>query len=326
MAKASTSASADDLLLLEGMFARSSARSVATITVEYGLIALGMALGVMMENPYGYACAVLLIGTRQYALGECMAHEASHRNLSRKRWLNEALGIVVSWPFFFTLLGYRRFHNRLHHGINLKDAGNSIYEDYQDWGLPPDEVPLGRAAAYWHLVGKPLIGVVSVRHLIKTIEDFYWDSDLLENTAMLVFWAIVFVLAAYFGLLAELLLYWIVPFFVVVPVLNYWSEVGDHYRVTDAATRSNLNWFLNTLVAHDIGYHGLHHHRPSMPWFRLRRAYPIFQHELQEQISRGYWMTFRQIMAEERRLRGEKPAPPVPAWQGCSDDTTRRAN
>jgi fatty acid desaturase len=325
MANASIPASAVDPLP-EDTFAKSSARAVATITAEYGLIGLGMALGAMVESPYGYACAVLLIGTRQYALGECMAHEASHRNLSRRRWLNEALGIVVSWPFFFTLHGYRRFHNSLHHGINLKDANNSIYEDYQDWGLPPDEVPLGRVAAYWYLVGKPLLGVVSIRHLIKTIADFYWDSDLRENTAMLIFWVAVFVLVAYLGLLAELFLYWIVPLFVVVPVLNYWSEVGDHYRVTNAATRSNLNWCLNTLVAHNIGYHALHHHRPSIPWFRLRRSYPVCRHELQEQVSGGYWMTFRQIMAEERRLRSEKPATPVATWQGRSDDTTWRAS
>jgi fatty acid desaturase len=315
----------------DGMFARSSARSVATITGEYALIALGVVLGVSAGNPWGYACAVFLIGTRQYALGECMAHEASHRNLSRTTWLNEALGIAVSWPFFFTLHGYRRFHNRLHHGIDLKDGENSIYEDYQDWGLPPDDVPLGRSAACWHLVGKPLIGIISFRHLVKTIEDFYWDSDLLENTAMLIFWAAVLLLAAYFGLLAGLLLYWIVPFFVVVPVLNYWSEVGDHYRVTGASTRSDLNWYVNTLVAHNIGYHGLHHYRPSIPWFRLRRAYPIFQRELQEQVSGGYWMTFCQIMAEERRLRSGKPAPPVSAppvyvRQGCSDNAAGRAN
>jgi fatty acid desaturase len=186
-------------------------------------------------------------------------------------------------------------------------------------------VPLGLAAAYWHLVFKPILGVVGFRHLVKTLQDFYWDSDLVENTAMLVFWAVICVLAAYFGLSVELLLYWMVPLFVILPVLNYWSEIGDHYRVTDAATRSNLNWFLNSLVAHNIGYHGLHHHRPSIPWFRLRRVYPIFRHELKEQVSRGYWMTFRQIMAEEQRLRsGESGALPR-AWESGGIKSTRPA-
>jgi fatty acid desaturase len=131
------------------------------------------------------------------------------------------------------------------------------------------------------------------------LEDFYWDGDLVETKLMLTTWVVIFAAAAMFGLLAQLFLYWIIPWLVVVPVLNYWSEVGDHYRVTGAKTRSNLNWLLNTLIAHNIGYHGLHHHHPSIPWFRLPIAYRIFRNELVEQVSDGYVATFRQILAAE---------------------------
>ena len=278
-------------------------RSIATIVAEYALIGFGVALGRAFGGIWTYVAVVLLIGTRQYALGECMAHEASHRNLSRRAWLNEALGIALCWPFFFTLGGYRRFHNRLHHKTSLRDDANSIYEDYEDWGLPPAGSPLHRRAAWWHLVFKPLLGVIGVRHLMKTVEDFYWDRDLVENTAMLSFWALVVVLFAYGGWLAGLFFYWMVPWLVVLPVLNYWSEVGDHYRVAGAETRSNLSWPLNKLVAHNIGYHALHHRYPSIPWFRLPRAYGEFRHELTEQVSRGHVMTFRQIMQATVTIR-----------------------
>jgi fatty acid desaturase len=282
---------------LADLCARNSWRAIATITAEYAFIAISVTIGQALQGVWTYLAIVLFVGTRQYALGECMAHEASHRNLSSTRWLNEGLGIAVCWPFFVTLGGYRRFHNRLHHRVSLTDDENSIYEDYEDWGLPPEEIPLSRWAGYWHLVVKPLVGVIGVRHLIKTIQDFYWDRDLAENTIMLAVWAAIVAAATYFALLDELLLYWIVPWLIVVPVLNYWSEVGDHYRVTGALTRSNLNWALNTLVAHNIGYHALHHRHPSIPWFRLARAYPIFHSELEEQVSNGYLSTFRQIMA-----------------------------
>ena len=249
------------------------------------------------RKPLGIPVDRFRLGTRQYASGGCMAHEASHRNLSSERWLNEALGIAVCWPFFVTLGGYRRFHNRLHHRISLADEENSIYEDYEDWGLPSEEVPLEpvgrllasrRQAADWgdrspsshkndrgFLLGSRSRG----KH-----DDAYSLGSFVAA-------------AAYFALLDELLLYWIVPWLIVVPVLNYWSEVGDHYRVTGALTRSNLNWSLNTFVAHNIGYHALHHRHPSIPWFRLAEAYPIFRSELEEQVSSGYLSTFRQIMA-----------------------------
>jgi fatty acid desaturase len=282
---------------LASLCARSSFRAVATIAAEYAIIAGCVFFSHAADAWWAYLAALVVIGTRQYALGECMAHEASHRNLSSIRWLNEALGIAVCWPFFVTLGGYRRFHNRLHHGINLDHEENSIYEDYEDWGLPPEEATLGRGAGYWHLVIKPLIGVIGVRHLFKTVEDFYWERDLRENTLMLLSWSALLIAACYYSLLDEVLLYWIVPWLVVVPVLNYWSEVGDHYRVTGALTRSNVSWILNTFIAHNIGYHGLHHRHPSIPWFRLAKAHRRFRGDIVEQISTGYVDTFRQIMA-----------------------------
>jgi fatty acid desaturase len=299
--------------MLADLSARSTWRATATIAAEYALIALSVTIGQAFENIWAYLLIGIFVGTRQYALGECMAHEASHRNLSRTRWFNEALGIAVCWPFFMTLAGYRRFHNRLHHRISLADDENSIYEDYEDWGLPPEEVPLSRRAAYWHLVIKPLVGVIGVRHLIKTVEDFYWDGDLAENTMMFTMWAAIFAVAAFFGLFVDLFLYWIIPWLVVVPVLNYWSEVGDHYRVTGAETRSNLNWLLNTLIAHNIGYHALHHLYPSIPWFRLPRAYRVFRNELEEQVSDGYVATFRQIIAPEPAWGSKHIGQPPPA-------------
>ena len=279
---------------------RSSARAVATIAAEFVLIALAIAIGWAFDTIWAYPPLILLIGTRQYALGECMAHEASHRNLSRRPWLNEVLGIAVSWPFFFTLAGYRRFHNRLHHKTALTDDANSIYEDYEDWGLPPATSPLPPRSAVWHLIAKPLLGLIGIRHLLKTIEDFYWDRDLAENTAMLSFWALVVGLCAYAGWLGGLFLWWILPWLVVLPILNYWSEVGDHYRVAGAETRSNLSWPLNRLVSHNIGYHGLHHRDPAIPWFILPRAYGELRLELREQVSNGYREIFRQILAESQ--------------------------
>src|SRR5262249_5605657 len=102
------------------LYARSSWRSAATIGFEYALIASSVAVARANGGIWVYLLIILLIGTRQYALGECMAHEASHRNLSRSAYLNEALGIAVCWPCFFTLNGYRRFHNRLHHKVDLR--------------------------------------------------------------------------------------------------------------------------------------------------------------------------------------------------------------
>jgi fatty acid desaturase len=134
-------------------------------------------------------------------------------------------------------------------------------------------------------------------HLVKTVRDFGYDFDLWETRMMLAAWAAVIVGAAQFSFLRELILYWLIPYAFVFSTLNYWSEVGDHYRVTGAATRSDLNWFVNTFVSHNIGYHALHHKYSSIPWFRLPEAYRAHNAEVVEQVSHGYWETFAQIIA-----------------------------
>ena len=72
------------------------------------------------------ALAILVIGTRQYALGEALLHEASHWHLSSSKPVNDLLGAILAWPAFTSLAAYRRFHNRLHHELDIADSENSI--------------------------------------------------------------------------------------------------------------------------------------------------------------------------------------------------------
>jgi fatty acid desaturase len=58
-----------------------------------------------------------------------------------------------------------------------------------------------------------------------------------------------------------------------------------------------LNWFINTFISYNIGYHALHHKYSSIPWFHLPEAYCAHNTEIAEQVSHGYWETFVQIIA-----------------------------
>jgi fatty acid desaturase len=278
---------------------RSTVRALLTIAAEYAIIAGAIATAVALPaNVWPVtALAILVIGTRQYALGEALLHEASHWHLSSSKRINELLGAILAWPAFTSLAAYRRFHNKLHHELDIADTENSIWEDYEGWGLPAPSQKLGRARAFWLLVIRPVIGLTGIMHLFKTVRDFGYDFDLRETRLMLIAWALVIVGAAYFSLWRELILYWLIPYTFIFSTLNYWSEVGDHFRVSGAKTRSDLNWFFNTFVTHNIGYHALHHKYSSIPWFRLPEAYRAHRGEIVEQVSQGYWETFAQIVA-----------------------------
>ena len=88
---------------------------------------------------------------------------------------------------------------------------------------------LSRARAFWLLVLRPAFGLTGVMHLYRAVRDFGYDFDLRETRLMLAAWAAVIAGAAYFSLLGELILYWLVPYIFVLSTLNYWSEVGDHF-------------------------------------------------------------------------------------------------
>jgi len=277
---------------------RSTTRALLTIAGEYAIITIAIAAATVPDTGWPVkVLAILVIGARQYALGEALLHEASHWHLSNSKSVNDLLGSLLAWPAFTSLTAYRRFHNRLHHGLDIADPENSIWGDYEDWGLPAPSRRLNFAGAFWLLVLRPAVGLTGMMHLSKTVQDFSYDFDLRETRLMLTAWAVVIVGATYFFMWPELILYWLIPYTFIFSTLNYWSEVGDHYRVRGAKTRSDLNWVVNTFISHNIGYHALHHRYSSIPWFRLPEAYRTHNAEIVEQVSHGYWETFAQIVA-----------------------------
>jgi len=290
---------------------RSTMRALLTLAVEYAIItgAIFIATAVSDTGWPVRVLAIIIIGMRQYALGEALLHEASHWHLSNSKSVNNLLGAILAWPVFTSLTAYRRYHNRLHHEVDIANPRNSIWEEYEEWGWPAQSRTLDPARAFWLLVLRPAIGLTGIMHLFNTAQDFIYDFDLWETRLMLTAWAVVIAAATYFSLWHELIVYWLIPYTFIFSTLNYWSEVGDHYRVSGAQTRSDLNWFLNTFISHNIGYHALHHKYSSIPWFRLPEAYRAHKAEIVEQVSHGYWETFVQIIAYTPPLQHKSRMP-----------------
>ena len=283
-----------ELPLAQSFRNQSNLRGVFTVFGEYGLIVAALFVAYLYPSWWLYPLLVLLIGTRQYALAEVMTHEAVHSNLCADRRLNELLGRVTSWPFFYVFSGYRRYHLE-HHRVPLTDDDNNILEQYEAWGLPSTDEPLGRTRALWLFLGRSLCGIMAIHHVRTICSNVYYDRDLPENYLMMGFWLCVVALFWHFGLLVELLIYWIIPQLLVIGTLDFWSETSDHYRVRGADTRSDLNPFLNRFISYNIGYHALHHRFPGIPWFQLPAAYRALRGELREEMSRGFTQTWRQI-------------------------------
>jgi len=283
-----------DRVVLTALYRRDTTHTLIVLVSQVAAVVVVAIAAEAIDAAWATCLAILIIGTRQYGLGEVLVHEASHHNLSSHRWINTVIGTALSWPFFFTFTGYRRFHLQ-HHQVPLDDPRNSIIEEYQDWRLPLSAEAVSRRRLIWLIFLRPLTGVIALYHLYGIASDAYYDADLKENTCMWLFWAVMLALCWHLGVMEGLLLYWLAPLFLVFATLNYWSEVGDHYRTSDLLTRSNIGPGWNILIAGNVGYHVVHHKYPRIPWFRLKAAHALLGGSLPGQTSTSLFAAFSQM-------------------------------
>jgi len=279
---------------LSNLCEKCTGRCFQFLTIQILLIVAAISLSLWNGAWWIYLISVFIIGSRQYALGEVLVHDASHGNLSSNRRINNVLGTALSWLFLFTFQGYRRFHLQ-HHNLSLGDPENSIYEQYEDWRLPISGSPLSTLHVFWLLILRPIFGIVAFFQAYTTVSDLYWDRDFKENSFMFFTWVIGLIIFWQVGILWEFFIYWVVPYFYVFATMNYWSEISDHYRCGVSETRTYIGWGWNRLFGGNLGYHIIHHKYPGIPWFNLRIAHQKYGSLIGGQIFRDPVQIFKQI-------------------------------
>ena len=264
-----------------------------------------VAIAVLSERAgtwWAYLAALWAIGAFQFAIGECLLHEASHMHLFRTRAWNDRFEALYALPFCMTMAQYREEH--LAHHRNSGTPRDGLLDDYRFIGLfrpDPDMFTI------WFL--KPLSGFAGLVFL-RTLG--------LEprrcGVKIVSFWALVAAAALALGGLAGLrivALYWVVPLFYSHAAFLYWSEVQDHYG-TRSGTRSVLSPVTNWLF-HNNGYHAVHHVRAAVPFYRLREAHDEFiagpGAAYAQDLSSGFLQTYRQVRDAAAAGRPGVPEP-----------------
>ena len=247
---------------------------ICVIFFDYLILSSLVILAILsLTNLYFYPIFLILIGCKQYSIGECLLHEATHENLfSNKKW-NQYIAPIISWPFFILYSIHRDYHLK-HHLYSLKDEKNNIYGQYEQYGLPKDESRINFSKGFWIFILKPILGIAGLSFFKHNLKDFFKFS-ILESFCFIIFWFICVFVISFLGLWKEFILYWFLPIFFVFSTLFFWSDITDHYKVSQGESRNHLGLIWNKLISHNIGYHSTHHQNPSIPWFNLPRAYKI---------------------------------------------------
>ena len=247
--------------------------SIAVIAISLVLTAI-WGLYVNWLPPY----ASLLLGTIAAYIGFTPVHEAVHGNVSRFRWLNQAIGHLCSTLLTGAFLPYCYLHHQHHRYTNDKP------NDPDFWCAigPTWLLPLRWATQD--------IGYLSFYYRHWSQRPWLERLDLLASTFLYVTLATTTLLLSP-SLFFALLYSWIIPSRIALFLLAgsfSWLPHAPHRDQTPCLATSvrSSPWLFWLLLGQN--FHLVHHLTPGIPFYRLRRAWGLQKNELMEKGGIDY--------------------------------------
>jgi len=262
---------------MAGLLAVSDLRGALSIAVNWGTVALVMALVWFWPNSISVIGALLVIGGRQLGCAVLM-HEASHRTLFRSKRLNDWAGNwLCAYPVWSELETYRPYHLQ-HHAKNWTDADPDI-------GLV-SPFPVTRASLRRKL-WRDLSGQTGRKFAVGAWQRSFqrWRAgDAAGRRAFMGFAitnGILFALLTAFGS-GWLYLLWAVAWLTTYPLVTRIRSIAEHAMVPDPGdplrnTRTTLAhlWERLLLAPNRVNLHLEHHLLMTVPHYRLPRMHEL---------------------------------------------------
>ncbi len=253
------------------------------------------------------AFAIFFIAGRQHALFVLM-HEGTHYRLLKNRaWNDFVCEIFTAYPLFISMTAYRANHSAHHRYLNSdRDPDWSRKLGQEQWIFPTTpKVLVKRFSAYikglgffeMYMMGRVLLGPPLPRllHLIGAS-----SLILLSGT-----WKMV-------------LLYWIVPYFTLLPVFMKIRSIAEHFGLENkvplnqSRTIKSQFWAAMAFAPHSVNYHLEHHLFPSVPHYNLEKFHSFLmqfpEYAQGAQLTRSYFGEEGSLYRELVAVRETEPA------------------
>jgi fatty acid desaturase len=243
--------------------------------------------------------AGVLLCAHAMVLAAYLIHEAAHQTLFAARWANAAAGEAMNFIAGSAYASFERIrHMHIRHHVDRADLTCFDFKGLMrrrpavrrvlqtlEWAY----IPATEILMHWQVIGRPFVVASQRPHLPRV-------------AAMLIVRVGLLTLLGWWSLRA-LLLYALaaVAFLHVLNFFDAFHHTFPQYFVAadepvpmtgrdrhyeHANTYSNVisrrHPWLNLLTL-NFGYHNAHHHRPSMPWYRL----PALHRDLYGEQDRG---------------------------------------
>ena len=262
-------------------------RNVLSISSNWLQMSSAMALFFFYPNVLTFLVALVIIGSRQFALA-VLAHDAAHNLLFSNNKVNDWAGQwFCAYPIFQDNRVYRPYH--------LKHHRNTETEDDPDLVLS-SPFPINKRS-FIRKVFRDLTGITGVRRYWGSLSSIFRTKgdnvfDKISKTSnklhgFLISNVIIFILISTTMHWSLFLLLWWLPSF------TYYSLIIRIRNISEHAVTPGNNDFDNTrttkstvltrffMVPHNVNYHLEHHLFTRCPWYNLPKAHSMM-------IENGY--------------------------------------
>jgi fatty acid desaturase len=306
------------------MFARrSDAAGAWAILSTWGVIFASFAALAHWPHPLTFTAVLVILGGRQLALA-ILLHEAAHRTLFKRRYLNDVVAHwLCAWPIWNSVALYKRHHLEHH-----KHTGG---ERDPDLSLAPER-PMTRSSLA-RKVARDLLGISGLKRLLgqaliacEVIEYTvsnetrpraragrrardYVAAGLRNSAGFLLVNAALMAGLAAFGAL-WVYAAWAIAYLTTFSLFIRIRSLAEHACMERAAdpfrnTRTaRAGWLARATVAPcHVNYHLEHHLLVAVPWFRLPRVHRLLRERGLIGAAPGYAAVLAQVSSAPGRGR-----------------------
>lgn len=290
---------------LIGTFSRkNTARWLLNVATDWGIIIGTFLAAAFFDTWFGYLVALLVIGTRQHALG-VLGHDGAHWLIARNRFLNDWLAILFCyWPFFGSLDGFREYHYK-HHRYLGTPQDPELQDKY--WSAPTWDLPISsgrilshifldlsglgilfyKRRVFWHMMrNRQRRGAL---HSLDMFLSFWKKGSRTRSFGLVLFWCGVLSVFWAYNIL------WVVALWVVAMVTSFLMSfkmrvLTEHLGTLGTHRFSYPLWYAFFFLPRNIGFHYEHHRYPSIPLWNLPKLRVVLDPQVPVQTV---WNLFR---------------------------------
>lgn len=273
-------------------------RTVVVLMLHWGIVAGVIALAMHAgSGPLHWLAAVfaiVVVASRQQALAALM-HEAAHYRLFVSRGLNDMVSdFFCALPLGLVTSRYRTTHLQHHvEPLGANDPDWTIMQAHpREWGWP--KTVRDRNLSFLRdAVGLGMLAFVQQWKAWLPQTNFLGRESAPEpftraiKLRIVVFYAVVLLLAFGLGLWREILLYWLLPLATVGQVFFHIRTISEHMGCGTGAgmgyTRNVEAGLIERLLISplNVNHHLTHHIFPGVPWYNLPRLTKLLHEDAQ---------------------------------------------